>query len=127
MGFSPTRACIVLCVGTVCVCACVFEAHRYRAAESEQSNSRGKRVKQLASIERKLTAHLILSARLLNKRLWKEEKPLKRCQLRKAPLKTKTRKRAPMKGRGCKFSTELSVHYRVIRDEARSHKGAPVL
>lgn len=38
-----------------------------------------------------------------------------------------TRERAPVKGGGCKFSTELSVHYRLIRDEAWSHKEASVL
>lgn len=101
----------------------MFEACPYRAAGSKQSNSRGKRVKQLGSIEGKLTAHLIVSALLLYKRLWKEEKPLKPCR----PGRAKTRRRAPMKGEGCKFSTELSVHYRVIRDEAWPHKGASVL
>lgn len=88
MGFSPTRA--RTCVWSACGRACVFEARPYRASGSEQSNSRGKRVKQLGPIEGKVTAHLILSALLLYKRFWKEEKPLKRCRPEKNQDKEKS-------------------------------------
>lgn len=49
-----------------------------------------KRVKQLGPIEGKVTAHLILSALLLCKRFWKEEKPLKRCRPEKNQDKEKS-------------------------------------
>lgn len=41
----------------------------------------------------------------------------------KKSTKNEDKEKKRMKGEGCKFSTELSVHYRVIRDEAGPDKG----
>lgn len=93
----------------------------YRAGEQTAAKTTGK---QAASIERKLMAHLILPALLLlTIRGFEGGEAFKMMSVEKRGTKNEDEDERPQRGEGCKFWPELSVHYRVIRNEAGPNKG----